>query len=149
MNSAGFSHLAAQQRGITLIEVLVTVLVLSIGLLGLAGLQLKSLRNSQSAMERSVGLVQSYSIIEAIRADPDSAKSGRFNIDVVDDTPSGSTFPSQALKLWRQQLTLNLGESASGSVSCNSTRCRVTVQWDDQRGTAGSDEQQMVTEVRL
>lgn len=148
MNSAGLTHLAAQQRGITLIEVLVTVLVLSIGLLGLAGLQLMSLRNNQSAMERSVGVVQSYSIIEAIRADPDSAKNGRFNIG-VDDTPSGSTFPSQALTKWREQLVLNLGESASGSVSCNSTSCIVTVQWDDQRGTAGSDEQQMVTEVRL
>lgn len=148
MNNSRFSRIGNLQQGISLIEVLITVLVLSIGLLGLAGLQLMSLRNNQSAMERSVGLVQSYSIIEAIRADPDSAKSGRFNIN-IDDTTGGSTFPAQALTLWREQLTLNLGESAGGSVSCNSVRCIVTVQWDDQRGAGGSDEQKMVTEVRL
>lgn len=136
------------QRGISLIEVLITVLVLSIGLLGLAGLQLTSLRNSQSAMERSVGVVQTYSIIEAIRADADSAKSGRFNL-AFDSTPTGSTFPAQALAEWREQLALNLGESAVGSVNCTSTSCAVIVQWNDGRGSGGSDEQQIITEVRL
>ena len=136
------------QRGISLIEVLITVLVLSIGLLGMAGLQLMSLRNSQSAMERSVGVVQSYTIIEAIRADADSAKSGRFNI-ALDDTSSGSTFPALAITKWREQLVQNLGESATGAVNCNSTSCVVTVQWNDERGSGGSDTQQMITEVRL
>lgn len=144
----GFAMKTRRQRGISLIEVLITVLVLSIGLLGLAGLQLMSLRNSQSAMERSVSLVQSYSIIEAIRADADSAKNGRFNID-LDESATGNTFPAQALGLWRDQLKSNLGASATGSVNCTSTICTVTVQWDDSRGTDGSNEQKMITEVRL
>lgn len=137
-----------QQRGITLIEVLITVLVLSVGLLGLAGLQLTSLRNNQSAMERSVGIVQSYSIIEAIRADPDSAKANGFNI-ALDADPSGNTFPANALTSWRQQLRANLGSDAVGAVSCNTTRCTVTVQWDDSRGIDGNAAQQIVTEVHL
>lgn len=145
---AGFAMKIRRQRGISLIEVLITVLVLSIGLLGLAGLQLMSLRNSQSAMERSVGLVQSYSIIEAIRADADSAKNGRFNID-LNGRVTGNTFPAHALGLWRDQLELNLGASATGSVNCTSTICTVTVQWDDSRGSDGSNEQKMITEVRL
>lgn len=136
------------QRGISLIEVLITVLVLAVGLLGLAGLQLTSLRNNQSAMERSVGVVQSYSIIEAIRADPDSAKLGRFNV-ALDNEPSGSTFPANSLTIWREQIKSNLGDAAVGAVSCNSTRCTVTVQWDDSRGTDGSATQQITTEVHL
>ena len=148
MIGSRFYRTSSLQHGISLIEVLITLLVLSVGLLGLAGLQLTSMRNSQSAMERSVGVVQSYSIIEAIRADADSAKGGLFNL-AIDGTPSGGTFPAQALASWREQLELNLGEGATGSVNCSSTSCTVVMQWDDSRGSGGSDVQQLVTEVRL
>lgn len=141
--------LLRQQRGIGLIEVLITVLVLAIGLLGLAGLQLASLRNNQSAMERSMGVMQSYSIIEAIRADADSAKNGRFNIGLEDDPSASTTFPAQSVQVWRAQLTQNLGSAAKGSVACNSTDCTVIVQWDDSRGLGGSATQQITTEVQL
>tara|TARA_R110000765_G_scaffold14910_3_gene43163 strand:- start:10361 stop:10756 length:396 start_codon:yes stop_codon:yes gene_type:complete len=131
-----------------LIEVLITLLVLSIGLLGLAGLQLASLRNNQSAMERSMGVVQSYSIIEAIRADADSAKTGRFDLGLEDD-PAGNTFPAKSLLMWRTQLKQNLGDAATGAVSCTATLCTVTVEWDDSRGLNGDASQQMTTEVHL
>lgn len=135
-------------RGIGLIEVLITVLVLAIGLLGLAGLQLSALQNNQSSLERSQGIVQSYTIIEAIRADVESAKSGRFNIG-IDDDATGTNFPANALITWREQLTRNLGEDATGSVNCSNTVCTVTIRWDDSRGTGGSDAQELVTEVQL
>jgi type IV pilus assembly protein PilV len=137
-----------KQSGLGLIEVLITVLVLAIGLLGLASLQQASIRNNQSAMERSMGVVQSYSIIEAIRAAPDSAKSERFNI-AIDATPAGSTFPANALKMWRSQLTQNLGADATGSVDCDATSCTVIIQWDDSRGMAGDNTQEIMTEVHL
>jgi type IV pilus assembly protein PilV len=136
------------QLGLGLIEVLITVFVLAIGLLGLASLQQVSIRNNQSAMERSMGVVQSYSIIEAIRADPDSAKSGRFNV-AIDATPAGSTFPANTLTMWRSQLAQNLGAAATGSVDCDVTSCTVIIQWDDSRGLAGNKTQQIMTEVYL
>ena len=48
-------HISASchQRGVTLIEILVAIVVLSIGLLGLAGLQLKGLQVSQGSTYRS------------------------------------------------------------------------------------------------
>lgn len=137
-----------KEYGVGLIEVLITVLVLAIGLLGLAGLQQAALKNNQSAMERSMGVVQSYTITEAIRADPDSAKSGRFDL-AIDDDPSGSTFPDSTLKVWRDQLKQSLGAAATGSVSCTSTSCTVVVQWDDSRGLEGVAAQQITTEVHL
>jgi type IV pilus assembly protein PilV len=136
------------QAGVGLIEVLITVLVLAIGLLGLAALQQVSLSNNQSAMERSMGVVQSYSIIEAIRADPDSAKSGRFDL-AIDATPAGTTFPAQALGVWRDELNRNLGADATGSVECSATSCTVVIQWDDSRGLDGDSTQQIVTEVQI
>lgn len=56
------------QRGITIIEVLVAVLVLSIGLLGLAGLQAASLRNNHSAYLRSQATLLAYGIADRMRA---------------------------------------------------------------------------------
>jgi type IV pilus assembly protein PilV len=56
------------QRGVGMIEVLVAVLILAIGLLGVAALQATALRNSQSAMERSQGVVHAYAVFDSMRA---------------------------------------------------------------------------------
>jgi type IV pilus assembly protein PilV len=136
------------QRGVSLIEVLITVLVLAVGLLGLSALQVSSIKNNHSAMQRSLAIVQSYTIVEAIRADTESAKQGRFNIALNGALGSG-TFPAGVHAIWYAQLKQNLGESATGAVSCGNTKCTITVQWDDSRGTQGSETQQIVTEVLL
>jgi type IV pilus assembly protein PilV len=54
--------------GFTLVEVLVAVLVLAIGLLGLAGLQVTGLRNNQSAYHRSLATQLAYDISDRMRA---------------------------------------------------------------------------------
>ena len=47
-------------RGVGLIEVLIAVLVMGIGMLGIAALQATSLRNSQSSLERGNAVIQTY-----------------------------------------------------------------------------------------
>src|SRR3546814_15356356 len=59
----------SRQRGVGMIEVLVSVLVLSVGLLGIALVQTRALANKTSSMGRSLATVATYSILEAIRAD--------------------------------------------------------------------------------
>lgn len=59
-----------RQYGFTLVEAMVAMLVLSIGLLGLAGLQASGLRSSQGAYARSQAVVLAYDIAERIRANP-------------------------------------------------------------------------------
>ena len=54
--------------GFTLMEVLVTIVILSIGLLGVAGLQLNSLRGNQNALEGSVAVTLAVEAADRIRA---------------------------------------------------------------------------------
>jgi type IV pilus assembly protein PilV len=56
------------QSGFSLMEVLVGIMVLSVGLLGIAGLQVNSLKSTRSASLRTQAMVLSQDIIESIRA---------------------------------------------------------------------------------
>lgn len=72
-----------QQRGASLIEVLVAALLLSVGLLALAGLQATSLRMTKEAQFRSTaaGLASAYS--EAVKANTAGALAGAYDYTVA------------------------------------------------------------------
>ncbi|MEE4331533.1 MAG: type IV pilus modification protein PilV [Wenzhouxiangella sp.] len=57
-----------QQRGVTLIEVLITVLVVSVGLLGLAALQTFALQSGNTAYQRSQATNVAYEALDFMRA---------------------------------------------------------------------------------
>ncbi len=57
-------------RGFSLIEVLVALLVLSIGLLGLAALQLMSLEANTNSLFRTQATIAAYDIVDRIRTNP-------------------------------------------------------------------------------
>jgi type IV pilus assembly protein PilV len=57
-----------KQSGFTLLEVMVAIVVLSLGLLGLAGLQAATLRNNQIAYYRAIAIQQTYDMADRIRA---------------------------------------------------------------------------------
>lgn len=126
------------QGGVGLIEVLISLLVLSFGMLGLAGLQMWSLRNNQSSMERGLAVVQTHSIADAMRAARVAALDHDFDVaDVAKDAaaPKDDSFAAAALATWAQNLKDALGSEATGSVSCNGAVCTIRVRWNDQRGT--------------
>lgn len=152
--STAFRHF---QRGVSLLEVLIAVLVLSFGLLGLAGLQLSSLRNSQSSFERSNAVMQIYSITDVMRADLPTAESGGYNL-ALGGSPSGSGFAANQLSAWLDRLEETLGEGTEGGIACIntalpassiSTVCTITIRWDDSLGSGGSETQTLTTEVQL
>lgn len=74
--------------GFTLLEVLVALIVLSIGLLGLSGLQTMGLRNNHSAFMRSQATLFAGNIIDHMRANRGAAMAGDYNIDFADDAPT-------------------------------------------------------------
>lgn len=63
-------------QGFSLIEVLVALLVLSIGLLGLAALQTTGLKLNHQSYERTQAVLQAYDIIDRMRANRTSANAG-------------------------------------------------------------------------
>jgi type IV pilus assembly protein PilV len=152
--------MAARQSGVGLIEVLVAVLVLSIGFIGVAALQARSLSTNNSAMARSMATVASYSILDAMRADLGNAKGGGYNGPIkANDCPAtdGSLIKAQ-LNQWCNVNLAPLGVSANtiGTIDCSAAAgtstayCTITIQFDDSRaGLNSSTTQKVVTQAML
>ena len=68
------------QFGFTLLEVMVAIIVLSLGLLGLAGLQAASLRNNQTAYYRGIATQQAYDMADRIRANLAGVRAGDYKL---------------------------------------------------------------------
>jgi len=66
---------AGRQRGVTLIEILITLLVLAVGLLGLAALQGLSLQTGQVAYQRTQAVNIAYEVADFARANRSTASS--------------------------------------------------------------------------
>lgn len=69
-----------QHRGFTLVEVLVSLAILSFGLLGLAMLQLEGLKNNTDAYFRTQASLLAYDIMDRIRANATHARTGGYDI---------------------------------------------------------------------
>lgn len=130
----------SRHLGVTLIEVLVAILVMAIGMLGIAGLQARALKYGQSSYERSVAVIQAQSITDSMRANAAQARQNAYNIAKKCDTTAASA--SQAdrdLAAWIGQLQTSLSGAAAnvcGGINCNAAGvCTVSVQWDDTRGS--------------
>lgn len=142
---------AGAQRGATLIEVLIAVLVLAVGLLGVAALQASALRNSQSSFERSQATILTYSLFDAMRAD--LANAATYNTGGwMCNAPTGATLRDSQLADWMGTMQANLGTGANTCVQvrdCGGVACTVDVRWDDSRGTGGATSQTITTVTQL
>lgn len=145
------------QTGSSLLEVLIAVLVLSFGLLGVAGMQASALRNNQSAAERSQVVFMTYSILDAMRANFDPSTSEFRTADytailedwVCEADVEPNSLAEKDTARWIGNLQFNLGESACGKVECNLNTCTVSIRWDDTRGTGGGSTQEIETRSQL
>ncbi len=69
-----------RQKGFSLIEVLVALLVLSIGLLGLAMLQVTGMKFNSDAYFRTQATVLAYDIMDRMRANSKGAGNGDYHV---------------------------------------------------------------------
>jgi len=70
------------QHGFSMIELLVAVLVLAVGLLGLASLQTRSLQFNYSAYQRTQANILAYDIIDRMRANPAVVATSGYNFEM-------------------------------------------------------------------
>lgn len=125
------SHPIHRQAGTSMVEVLISLLVMAFGLLGAAALQLASIRASQHAAESSVATVQLYSILDTIRANADVGKIGEYDLPMSPGcpAPSGNSLALRDLAKWLADVKESLGASACGAVQCSGGGCTAYIQW--------------------
>lgn len=136
------------ERGTTLIETLVALLVLSIGLLGIAGMQMTSLQNNRGAHLRSQAQVLSYDIADRMRANRIAATTGPGYTIGFGAVATGTTVLAADLITWKQALaaTLPAGDGRIDIVPGTTNVVRITVQWTDSTSTTA---QQFTTRTRI
>jgi type IV pilus assembly protein PilV len=127
-------------RGFTLLEVLIAVLILSIGLLGLAGLQTASLKFNTSAYYLTQATALAYDFTDRMRANRDAALDGDYDIAYADPPPAcgvaaaGATIAERDINVWRNALACAL-PLGNGRVEAGADDTfTITVQWDETRG---------------
>ena len=146
--------------GFSLIEVLVSMVVLSIGLLGLAGMQANGLKNNHSAYLKTQSTALAADMMDRIRANMEGVRKGTYNnISISPNTSNPYSDPdcfssgcgaSQIAQFdaydWAEKLA-GILPSGSGNVTGagDGSMFTITVMWDNARtgatGTAcGNDE---------
>ncbi|WP_227539330.1 MULTISPECIES: type IV pilus modification protein PilV [Marinobacter] len=141
-----------KSQGFTLIEILVTVFILAIGLLGLAGLLVDGMRNNQGAYLRTQASILAYDMADRIRANRAQAVGGgaydgfttvgaSTNLPVC-ATQNGGCSPAQQVTVdlaqWARQIqgvgsdmTLLPGGQGSIQFDAGTEMFTISVQWDE------------------
>lgn len=153
------SLLRRQQAGYTLIEVLIAALVLSVGVLGIAGLQITSLKNLQTSNHTGIAAMLANGIADRMWVNQAQVLANAY-VHTTDpasppDCIGGTCTPAQMVSFdvndWQDQITgysrpggtviPGVLPSGSGAIAqIGTTRSyRITLRWDDDRsGSTGT-----------
>ena len=141
-----------KQSGATLIEVAITVLLLSTCLLAMAVMQKRSLQFNQSSFMRSQANIFAYDIIDRIRLNrggDTSSNIDKYNTD-YGGTPSGNALATTDVSEWRANMTRSIPNS-DGKVECvvSTKICKISIKWTEEQifGTAGTTNPDATTEL--
>lgn len=132
------SSLGRRARGFSLIEVLITILVFAIGMLGMAALQAVSMRSNQSANFRTQATALGYMIIDRMRANPEEVLHGQYLADLAAgdcaaDPPDAPPTAAHDIAIWRQQLACQLPDGQGAITFPGTGRVLVDITWTDAR----------------
>lgn len=139
------------QSGSGLIEVLVAMVILSLGVLGAASYISNSMRNSHSSYVRSHATWLAGDIIDRMRANRAAAEVAPFPYNIgFNPPPNGGGVVNQDLREWRAAIATSL-PAGTGSVNFDNATQNVTVQiqWDDSRVLGGVKLRTFTLETRL
>jgi len=119
----------SHNKGFTLIEVLIALIVSSIALLGLASGQLKSLQYATNSFNYTVSLIQANNAIERMWGDICELQNGDLAFDQAYISNLQPEFDSYTL------------DFEGASVDNFNNNFTIKVKWDDERMTDGLDSQ--------
>jgi len=120
------------QTGMTLIEVVVAVLILVIGLLGAAVVQLNALKYTDSTRMTSQASFIAYDMLDRIRANAGADYSWVRTERAPLFTSTGSVRDLD-LHDFEANITGFAGEDAKGSVVVNGQEVTISISWADAR----------------
>ena len=130
-----------------MLEVLVAIVVLSLGMLGLAALQGVTLKNNSNANLRSQAVIQAYDILDRMRAN--SANKADYAITLTDPAPTTpSTLPQNDQSQWLANLEATL-PSGDGGITVNGDEVEITIQWSERVGAGENSIQQLVFSTQI
>lgn len=137
------------QRGVSLIEVLVSIVILTMGLLGLAGLQVAGIKVTQSSQFRAQAAQLANDMADRMRGNLAAARLGvgGYNRAMGDLEPGTAPGPDAERTEWLRRVQgLPNGD---GSIQVNPVNNRVTivVQWDDRRGANRAAGEQLAAQT--
>jgi type IV pilus assembly protein PilV len=118
--------------GFTLVEVLVTLVILSVGLLGVAALHTASLRNSLDSALRSQASALAADIADRMRGNRNAALAGSYDIAIgsTRTVVSGSPLVDRDINAWKTSLAQIL-PAGDGSIVRTGDVFTITVQWGE------------------
>jgi type IV pilus assembly protein PilV len=125
--------------------VLITVVLVSIGLLGLAGLQLTTVQNTNSSAERFEATTLAKDILERMRANRQQALNGQYNLAMGDD-PAAGGLAGDDLDEWMESLTAL--PNADGSIQVEGGVVTIEVEWTDASDDNAADSRDMSVFLR-
>lgn len=131
---SGYCRSLKTQSGFTMLEVLVSMIVIALGLLGYAGLQAASLKNGHTAYLRSQATMLSHDIVERMRVNRTEAIAGSYNV-AVGPPPGGGGVAGNDIAEWKNNLRQSL-PAGDGSVTvfgagAQQGNVQIVIQWDD------------------
>lgn len=142
-------HYTSQQQGFGLVEILIALLVLSIGVLGYAGLQLQAISGTEGAHYRTQATAIADDLAERIAANPESeatyldntkwaaqkfpsAKPAGWDNCIAAACTSAQMAANDILQISTQAAQLLPGGQVSAAACAGSSASCITVTWNDQ-----------------
>lgn len=132
------------QAGITLIEVLIALLVFSVGVLGVALLQLNALKYTDSALRSTQVSFIALDLLERARANPAVS----YALASVSQAPASGNLDvprDQDLFDFADQLRRMAGDDVQAWVAVTGARVTVSVDWNDSRAEGDQAHRQTLT----
>ena len=128
-------------HGFSLIEVLISMVIISIGLLGAMALQATSLREGQVSNYRDNATLIAQSVLDAIRAN--RANAVGYAITLAASAPTGTSITATDLQNFKNSAA-ELLPSGNGSitVSAGTSTATINLQWSESRVKSGTDSQE-------